>query len=209
MSRITAVSPQDAGPIVKIGYRMARKQVGEVPEPFAVLAHHRKLFVASARHELALRKAMHVVPDALIQLAVYRTAWTVGCSWCVDFGAMLMRLDELDVDRLKEIADFETSDKFTEADREVIRYADAMTATPMSVTDEQVAALRGDVRRGRRSRADLPDLAREPASANEPRARHHRSGLWLRRLLSRALGYRVAGQPSILTPACFSGLAMS
>ncbi len=141
MSRITAVSPQDAGPIVKIGYRMARKQVGEVPEPFAVLAHHRKLFVASARHELALRKAMHVVPDALIQLAVYRTAWTVGCSWCVDFGAMLMRLDELDVDRLKEIADFETSDKFTEADREVIRYADAMTATPMSVTDEQVAAL--------------------------------------------------------------------
>lgn len=141
MPRIPALAPQDAGMIVKLGYRMARKQLGEVPEPFAVMAHHRKLFVLAARHELALQKAMHVVPPALVELAVYRTAWTVGCSWCVDFGAMLQRLDGLDVDRLKEIGEFETSDKFTDAEREVIRYADAMTETPMSVTDEQVAAL--------------------------------------------------------------------
>jgi len=32
-------------------------------------------------------------------------------------------------------------DKFTEADREVIRLSDAMTSTPMTVTDEQIAAL--------------------------------------------------------------------
>jgi alkylhydroperoxidase family enzyme len=142
MPRIKAVSPKDASPLVKIGYRMARKQVGEVPEPFAVMAHHPKLFIASARHELSLQKAMQVVPEALIQLAVYRTAWTVGCSWCVDFGAMLQRLDGLDIDRLKEIADFETSDKFTESEREVIRYADALTSTPMDVSDEQVSSLR-------------------------------------------------------------------
>lgn len=141
MPRITAVNPKEASPMVRIGYRMARKQLGEVPEPFAVMAHHPKLFVASARHELALQKAMQVVPESLIQLAVYRTAWTVGCSWCVDFGAMLMRLDELDVDRLKEIGDFESSDKFTDAEREVIRYADALTSTPMDVTDQQVSSL--------------------------------------------------------------------
>ena len=143
MPRISAVSPKDAGPIIRIGYRMARKQVGEVPEPFAVMAHHTKIFMASARHELALQKAMQVVPGPLIELAVYRTAWTVGCSWCVDFGSMLQRLNGLDVDRLKEIADFETSDKYTESEREVIRYADAMTSTPMAVTDEQVASLIG------------------------------------------------------------------
>ncbi|MEJ7634763.1 carboxymuconolactone decarboxylase family protein [Aeromicrobium sp.] len=141
MPRIPALNPKDAGPIIKIGYRMARKQVGEVPEPFAVLAHHRKLFVASARHELALQKAMHAMPQGLFELAVYRTAWTVGCSWCVDFGAMLQRLEGLDVDRLKAIAEFETSPQFSDAEREVIRYADAMTQTPMTVTDEQVAAL--------------------------------------------------------------------
>ncbi|MCW2752440.1 MAG: hypothetical protein JWR83_3550 [Aeromicrobium sp.] len=141
MPRIPALAPADAGLLVKFGYRMARKQLGEVPEPFAVIGHHRKLFVASARHELAVQKATKVMPPALIQLAVYRTAWTVGCSWCVDFGTMLMRLDELDVDRLKQIADFETSEKFTDADREVIRLSDAMTSTPMTVTDEQIAVL--------------------------------------------------------------------
>jgi alkylhydroperoxidase family enzyme len=141
MPRIPALAPKDAGTIIKVGYRMARKQLGEVPEPFAVLAHHRKLFVASARHELALQKAMHVMPPSLIQLAVYRTAWTVGCSWCVDFGTMLQRMDGLDADRLREIGEFETLDKFTEAEREVIRYADAITETPMAVTDDQVALL--------------------------------------------------------------------
>ena len=141
MSRIPAVAPQDAGLLGRIAYRYARRRLGEVPEPFAVTAHHRKLFMASANHELAAERAVHVMPPALLQLAVYRTAWTVGCSWCVDFGTMLMRLDGLDVDQLKHIADFETSDAFTDKERDVIRYADATTGTPMTVTDEQVAAL--------------------------------------------------------------------
>ncbi len=81
------------------------------------------------------------MPASLIQLAVYRTGWTVGCSWCVDFGAMLQRLDGLDIDRLQQIDEFEASSAFTEAEREIIRYADAMTSTPMTVSDAQVAAL--------------------------------------------------------------------
>jgi len=141
MSRIPAVAPEDASPLVRIAYRYSRRRLGEVPEPFAVTAHHRKLFMASATHELLVERAAHAVPKPIRELAEYRTAWTVGCSWCVDFGAMLQRLDGLDVERLKHIADFETSDAYSEEEREVIRYVDAMTSTPMSVTDEQVAAL--------------------------------------------------------------------
>lgn len=142
MPRIPAVRPRDASPLVKIGYWFAKRRFGEVPEPFAVMAHHRKLFLAAARHELATEKASTVVPAGLLQLAVYRTAWTIGCSWCVDFGAMLMRLDELDIDRLSEIGAYATSDKFSADDRMVIEYSDAMTATPQQVSDEQVEALR-------------------------------------------------------------------
>lgn len=141
MSRIPAVKPSDASPLVRVAYHVARRRFGEVPEPFTVTAHHRRLFVASARHELAVEKATRVVPKAVVELAVYRSAWTVGCSWCVDFAAMLHRLDGLDHDRLKHIADFENSAAYTEEEREVIRYSDAVTTTPMSVTDEQVAAL--------------------------------------------------------------------
>ncbi len=141
MSRIPAVAPQDAGPLVRLAYWYARRRLGEVPEPFAVTAHHPKLFRAYAMHELAVERAARAMPKPILQLAEYRTAWAVGCSWCVDFGAMLIRLDGLDVDRLKQIADFETSDAYSDEEREVIRYVDAMTTTPMTVTDEQVAAL--------------------------------------------------------------------
>ena len=141
MSRIPAVAPQDTSLLVRFAYRYARRRLGEVPEPFAVTAHHPTLFRASAMHELAVERAVHVVPKPILQLAEYRTAWTVGCSWCVDFGAMLQRLDGLDVDRLRHIADFETSDAYTDEEREVIRYVDVMTSTPMTVTDEQVDAL--------------------------------------------------------------------
>jgi AhpD family alkylhydroperoxidase len=141
MSRIPAVAPQDAGLLVRFAYRYARRRLGEVPEPLAVSAHHPKILMTTAIHELTAEKAVHVMPNALIQLAVYRTAWTIGCSWCVDFGTMLMRMEGLDIDQLKHIADFETSEAFTEEERDVIRYADAMAGTPMTVTDEQVAAL--------------------------------------------------------------------
>ena len=141
MSRIPAVAPKDASLLVRLGYRFARRKLGEVPEPLGVTAHHPRLAMAYAAHEIAVEKAPHAVPKPIRELAVYRTAWTVGCSWCVDFGTMLIRLDGLDVDRLKHIADFETSNAYTEDEREVIRYVDAMTSTPMTVTDEQVAAL--------------------------------------------------------------------
>ncbi|TQF74197.1 carboxymuconolactone decarboxylase family protein [Rhodococcus spelaei] len=141
MTRISPVAPKDAGLLVKLAYWYAGRQYGEVPEPFAVLAHHRKLFVASARHEMAAAKASTVLPANVRDIAVYRVASTVGCSWCVDFGSMLMRLEGLDVDRLQQIGDYESSPLYSDDERAAIAYADAMTATPTEVTDEQVADL--------------------------------------------------------------------
>ncbi|MFC9550394.1 carboxymuconolactone decarboxylase family protein [Rhodococcus sp. NPDC056960] len=141
MPRIPAVAPADASPLVKVAYKFAAHKFDEVPEPFAVLAHHRKLFVASARHELAVQKASTVLPANVREIAVYRVAWTVGCSWCVDFGTMLQRLDGLDVERLRHIADYAEFPAYSDDERAAIAYADAMTTTPTTVTDEQVADL--------------------------------------------------------------------
>ncbi|PBC54439.1 carboxymuconolactone decarboxylase family protein [Rhodococcus sp. ACPA1] len=141
MPRIPAVAPADASPLVKVAYKYAAHKFDEVPEPFTVLAHHRKLFVASARHELAVQKASTVLSANVREIAVYRVAWTIGCSWCVDFGTMLQRLDGLDVERLQHIADYADSPAYSEDERAAIAYADAMTATPTTVTDEQVADL--------------------------------------------------------------------
>ena len=101
MSRIPAVPESDAGVLGRLAYRYARRRFGAVPAPFAVARHHRRLFWASAVAESAYEKALTVLPARLRDLAVYRVATVVGCSWCVDFGTMLQRLSGLDVDRLR------------------------------------------------------------------------------------------------------------
>jgi AhpD family alkylhydroperoxidase len=142
MSRIEPLAPQRAPRWIRGTYRFARRQFGEVPEPFAVSAHHPGLLVAGAIHETALKRASRRLPAGVRELAVFWTARTIGCSWCVDFGAMIQRLDGLDVDRLKDIDNYATSPRYTDDERAAIAYADAMTTDPHRVSDEQVADLR-------------------------------------------------------------------
>jgi AhpD family alkylhydroperoxidase len=141
-TRIEPVPPQRASLLTKIFYRVAKRRFGEVPEPFAVAAHHPRLMLANAVHETLLQSGSKKLPPSVRELAVFWTARTVGCSWCVDFGAMLQRLDGLDVDRLKDIDNYATSPLFSDDERAAIAYADAMTKDPHTITDEQVDDLR-------------------------------------------------------------------
>ncbi|KHO23313.1 transposase [Mycolicibacterium setense] len=141
-TRIPAVTPKQAGLLTRAMYWYAKREFGEVPEPFAVAAHHPRLLVANAVHEGLLQSGSKKLPATVRELAVFWTARTVGCSWCVDFGSMLMRLENLDVERLKSIDDYATSPLFTDDERAAISYADAMTTDPHTVTDEQVDDLR-------------------------------------------------------------------
>jgi len=140
--RLQPLPPTKASLIARLMYRYAKRRFGEVPVPFAVGAHHMPLLVANAVHETLLERGSTKLPADVRELAVYWTARTVGCSWCVDFGAMLIRMDGLDVDRLKHVDDYATSPLFSDDERAAIAYADAMTTDPHLVTDEQVADLR-------------------------------------------------------------------
>jgi AhpD family alkylhydroperoxidase len=141
-TRIEPLPPNRANWLIRAMYRYAKRRFGEVPEPLAVVAHHPRLLVTYAVHESMLQSASRKLPANVRELAVFWTARTIGCSWCVDFAAMLQRLDGLDVDRLKDIDNYATSALFTDDERAAVAYADAITADPHTVTDEQVADLR-------------------------------------------------------------------
>jgi AhpD family alkylhydroperoxidase len=68
-----------------------------------------------------------VLPAAVREVAVYRVAQRLGCSWCVDFGAMPQRLDGVDIERLAHIDDYAASPACGADERLAIAYADAMT----------------------------------------------------------------------------------
>ena len=153
MPRIPEVTYDEAGWFLKLVYRVTKRYFGAVPTPLAVAGHHPKLLAGGAVGEVAVSKTATALPAAVRDLATYRVATTIGCSWCVDFGAMLQRKAGLDIERLKEIDDYRSSGKFSELDRLVIDYADAMTEQPMRVTDEQVAEL--DERLGHKGVCEL------------------------------------------------------
>jgi AhpD family alkylhydroperoxidase len=141
-TRIEPVAPKRAGLLTRTMYRVAKRRYGQVPEPFAVAAHHRGLMIAGAMHETMVERASRTLPASVRELAVYWTARAIGCSWCVDFGSMLQRLDGLDIARLKEIDNYAVSTAFSDDERAAIAYADAMTTDPHTVTDEQIADLK-------------------------------------------------------------------
>jgi AhpD family alkylhydroperoxidase len=172
LTRIPAVPERDAGFLGRLAYRYARRRFGAVPEPFLVARHHRGIFWAGALAEMSYQKASTVLPASVRELAVYRVATVVGCQWCVDFGTMLQRLDGLDVERLQHIDAYATDPLYSRPERLAIAYADAMTALPVTVTDEQVAELEREF-----GRAGLVELTTQIGLENMRARVNHAMGI--------------------------------
>jgi alkylhydroperoxidase family enzyme len=47
----------------------------------------------------------------------------------------------MDLEKIREVMRWRESDVFSPVEREVLRYAEAMSTTPLTVTDEMVASL--------------------------------------------------------------------
>jgi hypothetical protein len=80
MARIDGIPAARAGLLVRLGYWMAQRMVGKLPEPMMVMAHHDWIFRAYGAYEYAFRKARRV-EEKLKVLASIRAATLVGCPF--------------------------------------------------------------------------------------------------------------------------------
>ncbi|MGC9670104.1 carboxymuconolactone decarboxylase family protein [Planosporangium sp. 12N6] len=143
MPRIPLVTDSRVGWFTRTAiFAIARRRFGEVPEPLRASANHPGLMRAGVVHELMVERAARRLDPALRDIVVHRVATVVGCSWCVDFGTMLALHEGLSVERHRELDRYRESAAFTPAEKVALEYADAMTAQPMTVTDELVARVR-------------------------------------------------------------------
>jgi hypothetical protein len=78
MARIEA-APRP-GLIARIGYWVARRRVGQVPEPMTVAAHNPSVFKAYAGYEYWLDRA-HTMSERLKCLAELRVSTRIGCPF--------------------------------------------------------------------------------------------------------------------------------
>ena len=129
------------GAIVKA---VSRRMFGRVPESLGVMWHHVPALKAGMRFGQQLQK-WDACDEGLKSFAHMGVASLVGCTWCLDFNYFMAKNHGLDVERAREIPRWRVSDVFTPLEREVLEYAEAMSQTPPTVTDELVESLSGQL----------------------------------------------------------------
>ena len=120
--------------------RFSRKMFGEVPEALGVMWHNRPMLNFSLG--LGRRAARwHACDEDLKSYAHMAVASLIGCSFCLDLGYFQAHNAGLDVAKARQVPRWRESEVFTALERDVMAYAEAMSQTPPTVTDELSARL--------------------------------------------------------------------
>jgi AhpD family alkylhydroperoxidase len=105
------------------------------------MGHNPRVLLTDARFETSVARWKKLDPT-LKALAEMASAATIGCSWCMDFGYWVAHEAGVDPAKLRDVPRWRDSDVYTDLERDVLAYAEAMSMTPLGVTDEMVAGLR-------------------------------------------------------------------
>jgi alkylhydroperoxidase family enzyme len=129
------------GGLVKL---FARKMFGEVPESIGYAWHNTRVLKDLMGLGRKIEKWDEIDED-LASYAHMAAAAAVGCSFCLDLNYFMSHNRGLDVTKAREVPRWRESEVFTPLERRVMEYAEAMSKTPVTVTDELAAALLEDL----------------------------------------------------------------
>jgi alkylhydroperoxidase family enzyme len=120
--------------------RFVKKKLGRVPQPLGVMWHNRP--VLKALFSFAGKAGKWDACDPQLKsLAHMAAVSTVGCSFCLDLGYFQAHNENLNIEKAREVPRWRESSVFTSLERDVLEYAEAMSQTPLAVTDEMSARL--------------------------------------------------------------------
>ncbi|MGD0452407.1 MAG: carboxymuconolactone decarboxylase family protein [Solirubrobacteraceae bacterium] len=149
MTRIEGVPRSEAGALVRLVYRMARRKAKQIAgasrdlrvEPIEIYAHAPRLMLGYGIFEQSVASKPRV-DEHLRALAVLKSAVMQGCEFCQDIGSHEARRASVSDEQLLDLHRYSDSGCFDETERLVLDLAVGMTATPVQVDDELFAALR-------------------------------------------------------------------
>jgi len=151
MARIQGVPQDQAGPMLKLIYRLMARGMknmtgreaahGSGLEPLEVWALQPKMMRGMGKFQQAVRNA-EGVDERTKNLVELKGAQMIGCEYCVDLGSQICRNSGLSDDELLALPRYRHSDLFTEREKAALDYAVAVMRTPVEVTDELFARVR-------------------------------------------------------------------
>jgi AhpD family alkylhydroperoxidase len=120
--------------------KMTRKMLGDVPESVGVMWHYPAVLKDMMGFGRKTEKWDRLDRN-LASFAHMAAASLIGCRFCLDLHYFMAHNKGLDEAKAREVPRWRKSDVFTPLERKVMEYAEAMSQTPLTVTDAMSAAL--------------------------------------------------------------------
>ena len=151
MARIQGVPHDQAGPMLKLIYRLMdrgmKKMTGREAahgsglEPLEVWALQPKMMRGMGKFQQAVRKGKSV-EERIKNLVELKGAAMIGCEYCMDLGSQICRNSGFSDEELLALPSYRQSERFTEREKTALDYAVAVMRTPVEVTDELFAQMK-------------------------------------------------------------------
>jgi alkylhydroperoxidase family enzyme len=144
MARTQGANPSQQGLVkglfTRLVYRLTKRKVGRVVMPVQIVAHHSKILWGYGQMEQSLLSS-RLVDASLKDIAQLRVATLVGCPFWIDIGSAVSRAHGFSSEKLQALPSYQRSELYSEMEKLVLQYADAMTQTPVEVPEILFAKL--------------------------------------------------------------------
>lgn len=120
---------------------LQKRHYGEVLNPAKLWGRKPALFWLVAGFFGYLDRKTSPIPDVLRSLVCVRTSQLNHCAFCVDANGMKLAKRCDSVEKIKALANWQSSSLFNERERAVLFYTEAMTITGQQVTQEMLITL--------------------------------------------------------------------
>ncbi|HEY5857258.1 MAG TPA: carboxymuconolactone decarboxylase family protein [Aldersonia sp.] len=176
-----------------------KKMLGEVPEQLEVMWLNKPVLMTTLGMSKKAKKWKEC-DENLKVFAHMATMALIGCKFCLDLGYFMAHHEGLDEDKAREVPRWRESDVFTPLERDVMEYAEAMSQTPPTVTDELSARLLKSL-----GAPALVELAAFVTLANMAARMNIAIGPFASQGFSAACGLRPLAEPSTAAGGVASG----
>ena len=141
MPRISRLNRSEVSPELREVYDKFLLDRGNVPYFFRTLAHRPEIFRTATAHMQAVLNT-GTLPTRLKELVVVRASQINGTAYCLaSHTAISLRLGTTQ-EQIEALKDWRKSALFSDAEKQALHLAEAMTMHSLEYTDEEMAKLR-------------------------------------------------------------------
>ncbi|NNG19034.1 carboxymuconolactone decarboxylase family protein [Naumannella sp. ID2617S] len=138
MARISLDPPNTL--FTRLARAYSRRRYGTDIDPGLAMGHNPRVLGSYAIFETLVER-WHSLDPRLGHLAVMAVAHRLGCSWCTDFGFWQSYAAGVPAEVLRQVPDWRRSSAFSDTERAVLAYAEAICGEEDEVSEEMVADL--------------------------------------------------------------------